>query len=181
MSTPEFGFTRAGAMLVRLAEPIGTTTPNALAPRARSIARGNGVHLTCDGRQVSARIHRGGAASVAHLEFTPLPPGTAAALRDALGGRSEPDDAVFATLTAAGTPVTAALDAVDCSCRARTARCVHVLAALYALASHVDHDPAAVLGIVGYHEPGAPPDGSGDGPPPRWVPLTALDPRGYWG
>ena len=63
MATNPFGFTTWGADLVRIAEPISASTPNTHAPRARMIARNGGVGLEIDGRQVTARIHRGGEAS----------------------------------------------------------------------------------------------------------------------
>ena len=77
-STPaEFGFTRWGAEIVRLAEPISARGPNASAPRARSVARNGGVTLTVDGRSVSGLVQRGGEASMAHLEFDAMSPATA--------------------------------------------------------------------------------------------------------
>ncbi|MCF8570684.1 hypothetical protein L5G32_10430 [Gordonia sp. HY002] len=176
--TPQFGFTTWGADIVRLAEPVTASTPNTSAPRARSIARNGGVTLDIDGRQITARIHRGGEASIAHLEIAAMEPPVMAALRDELGSRTEPDDAVHAALRARGLRPAATLAAADCSCRARTTMCVHVLAALYALAERVDHSPSTVLGMQ------AGVDGSDDaaanGPPPRWTPIAALDVRDYF-
>ncbi|TWS22204.1 hypothetical protein FK268_20730 [Tsukamurella sputi] len=185
MAVFEFGFTAFGAALVRLAEPISAKLPNKHAPRARMIARGGGVTLELDGRQVTARVHRGGSASIAHLEFAAMTPVTAAAFREALGARPEPDDAVHAAVRAAGADPAPALEAADCSCTARSTMCVHVLAALYALAVLVDNEPNTVLTLQGYGTgPGAAapqPDGTvHDRPVPRWTPLATLDARDYF-
>ena len=187
MAVFEFGFTTFGAGLVRIAEPISAKLPNKHAPRARMIARGGGVALELDGRQVTARVHRGGSASIAHLEFAAMAPATAGALREALGTRPEPDDAVHAAVRAAGHDPAPALEAADCSCTARTTMCVHVLAALYALAVLVDNEPNTVLALQGYGtgasgaavtDAGA--DGAAERPAPRWIPLTVVDARNYF-
>lgn len=182
MSTAEFGFTAWGADVVRIAEPITATTPNALAPRARSIARNGGVALEFDGRTVTARVHRGGEASVAHLEIAALDPAVVAAVRELMGARGEPDDAVHAALNERGLRPAATLEAADCSCRARITMCVHVLAALYALAAAVDHDPSTVLIIGGFGaaSDATAADHSETRPIPRWMPLAAVDVRDYY-
>ncbi|BDD82388.1 hypothetical protein TPB0596_21510 [Tsukamurella pulmonis] len=183
MAVFTFGFTAFGAAIVRIAEPITARTPNTHAPRARMIARNGGVGLEIDGRQVTARIHRGGEASIAHLEFAAMAPATVAALRKALGARPEPDDAVLAATRAEGHDPAPALEAADCSCRARSTFCVHVLAALYALAVLVDNEPNTVLTLqdFGAAEVAAEPDGAAaDRPVPRWTPLASLDARDYF-
>lgn len=192
MTTAEFGFTAWGADVVRIAEPINATTPNALAPRARSIARNGGVSLEIDRRQVTAHVHRGAEASVAHLEIAAMDPDVVAAIREVMGPRGEPDDATHAALGERGLRPAITLEAADCSCRARTTMCVHVLAALYALASLVDHQPSTLLTIQSLDDApdrpaptGSGPDGSADDtaadrPVRRWVRLAALDFADYY-
>ena len=102
MATNPFGFTTWGADLVRIAEPISASTPNTHAPRARMLARNGGVTLQFDGGRVTALVHSGASAAVAHLEFAPMAPAVASALREELGSRTEPDDAVHAALIARG-------------------------------------------------------------------------------
>ncbi|OUC76196.1 SWIM zinc finger family protein [Gordonia lacunae] len=187
-SPAEFGFSRWGAEIVRLAEPIATRSPNPLAPRARSVARNGGVTLTIDGRSVSGLVQRGGDASMAHLEFDPMTSVTASALRDLLGPSTEPTDDMHRRVVEAAAWSAADLDVADCSCRARGDRCLHILATLYALAAAIDREPALALRLRGFEEPldGAPADSPSDagGPtgrtPPRWSALTAFDVRDYW-
>ncbi|MCF8611144.1 SWIM zinc finger family protein [Gordonia sp. HY285] len=177
----DFGFTTWGADIVRIAEPITATVPNASAPSARRIARNNGVTLEIDGRQVTARVHRGGEASVARLEIAAMESAVVVALREEMGSRTEPDDTVHAALRARGLRPAAALEAADCSCRARKTMCVHVLAALYALAALVDHAPSTVLGMQSGQGSADDADTDAvDGPPPRWTPIAALSVRDYY-
>lgn len=180
MSTNPFGFTTWGADLVRIAEPITARTPNTHAPRARSLARNGGVTLQFDGGRVTALVHSGASASVAHLEFAAMAPAVATALRDELGSRTEPDDAIHAALIAAGLRPAPVLEAADCSCTARSTMCVHVLAAAYALATLVDHEPVTALTIQSYGAAGPAEGAAPDRPTPRWTPLAALQVRDYY-
>ncbi|MFD6106897.1 hypothetical protein ACFWFQ_30030, partial [Nocardia salmonicida] len=72
MADNEFGYTLWGRDWVRLAEPLRQTRPEPLLPRARSIARNDGVGIEIEGRTVRAHLHRGGQASIAHVEVAPL-------------------------------------------------------------------------------------------------------------
>ncbi|GAC69908.1 SWIM zinc finger family protein [Gordonia soli] len=177
-ATAEFGYTLWGADIVRLAEPLSTRRPDPLLPRARSLARNGGVTLDVDGRVVGARVHRGGEASVTQIEFVPMSPAVAATLRELLGARTDPDDEAYRASTAAGRSPTIVLDAADCSCTARTDRCLHVLATLYALSRAVDEQPHLALALQDYSAPRDTP--TDDGPPPRWIPLSAVDVGHYW-
>lgn len=170
--TAEFGFTRFGADVVRLAEPLTGTTPNAAAPRARSLARHRAVTVTIEGRIVTGRVQRAEQASVARLEFAPMAPSTATALIAAMGDATEPDDAVYAQLP--GSALTPGLAAADCSCRGRGERCLHILATLYALATVIDHEPRTVLGLYDITATTASTDAA-----PRWVSLGSLDVADY--
>ncbi|MCZ4536025.1 SWIM zinc finger family protein [Gordonia terrae] len=187
-STPaEFGFTRWGAEIVRLAEPISARGPNASAPRARSVARNGGVTLTVDGRSVSGLVQRGGEASMAHLEFDAMSPATATTLREVLGESTEPTDDMHRRLVEAASWSSPVLEVADCSCRARGDRCLHILATLYALAAAVDREPSLALRLRDFEARlsgvarGA---DHTDGPPRqmplRWAALTTFDARDYW-
>ncbi|KXP14357.1 hypothetical protein [Tsukamurella pseudospumae] len=180
MAVNPFGFTTWGADLIRIAEPISARTPNTHAPRARTIARNGGVTLELDGGRVTALVHSGASASVAHLEFAPMAPAAAQVLREELGSRSEPDDAAHAALVAQGHRPAPVLDAADCSCTARSTMCLHVLAAVYALATLVDHEPVAALTLQSSGAAAPAEESTDDRPVPRWTPLTALHVRDYY-
>ncbi len=175
----EFGYTAWGADWLRLAEPTTVTRPDPLLPRARSIARNIDADVVIEGRIARATIARGGAASVAHVEFEPMNRDTAGAVTEFADLRSLTDDA-HARLVAAGRSPAPALANADCSCRARTVRCLHVLTLLYLLVRRVDDDPTLALTLQGYTE-AAPTDR----PPasvaaPRWIPLSAIDPARFY-
>ncbi|RDI64693.1 hypothetical protein [Nocardia pseudobrasiliensis] len=180
MADNEFGYTSWGLDWVRLAEPLTLTRPEPLLPRARSIARHGGVVLRCDATGVRASIHRGGQASVTHLEIAPMPGRTIAAVAEHIPADTvELSDALHDTLAAAGLTVAPRLTSSDCSCSARTPRCLHYLATCYALARQVDENPRLALELQGFRrdridEPDP------EAPPPRWTPLESIDPATYF-
>ncbi|MGW5382911.1 hypothetical protein [Nocardia sp. NPDC003963] len=184
MADNEFGYTKWGMDWVRLAEPLRQTRPDPLLPRARSIARNDGVHTVMEGRIVRAHIHRGGQASVTHIELVPLPRPSVTVLTTIAG--TEPTlltDEMHAAALAAGISVAPEPAAIDCSCSARTARCVHVLATFYALARRIDEDPRLGLDLQGYGQPdhdAAAGDSGAGVETSRWVPLGSLDPARYF-
>lgn len=176
----EFGYTAWGMDVLRLAEPMTTTKPEPLLPRARSVARNGGVTTRFDGRDVRATVHRGSEASVVSIEFAPMPRELALAVAD-LG--VEPDaltDERHAALVAAGLSPAPTLAGSDCSCRARSARCLHLLAALYDVTRHVDETPILALRIQGLGtDDHADPDDD-TGPARRWQPINTVDPRTFY-
>ncbi|WP_062998534.1 SWIM zinc finger family protein [Nocardia mikamii] len=181
MPDNEFGYTPWGMGWVRLAEPIRTARPEPLLPRARSIARNGGVRLDVDGTTVSAHIHRGGQASVTLLEIAPLPASVVTAMAAHIPAHLvQLTDEVHAVLTAAGLAPIPRLGATDCSCSARNPRCLHLLAACYALARAVDENPWLSLDLQGYRSGGTPETGAADARPPRWTPLDSLDPATFF-
>ena len=184
MADNEFGYTRWGMDWVRLAEPLRQTRPEPLLPRARSIARNNGVRAETEGRIVRAHIHRGGQASITHIELAPLPRTVVVALTAIIGAAPTLlTDEMYAAARAADIPVAPQLASTDCSCTARTARCLHVLATFYDLARRVDEDPRLSLDLQGFGHPehGATTSDSGHTPePPRWVALNTLDPAVFF-
>lgn len=177
----EFGYTPWGRGWVRLAEPLSTTRPEPLLPRARSIARNGGVQLEIEGTSVCARIHRGGQASVTHLVLAGLPPAQIAAIADRIPAQAvELSDAIHAELSAADLTPTPRLADSDCSCSARTPRCVHLLATCYVLAQQVDENPWLSLDLQGYRTGGQPNDADRNTLPARWIPIDTLDPVAYF-
>lgn len=192
----EFGFSRWGADVVRLAEPLSARVPNPLAPRARSLARNQGVELTVTGSAVAGLVSSGAQASIARLEFVAMSHDTAGALRELLGSATEPDDDVHQRAKIASGGVGPQIAAADCSCRARGDRCVHILATLYALAAAIDHRPALALELQGFDqflaarseqqsEPGSMSVSRAGSEPQlqpiaRWIPLAGLGIRDYW-
>lgn len=179
MANNEFGYTPWGMDWVRLAEPLHRTRPEPLLPRARSIARNHGVGAEIEGRIVRAHIHRGGQASLTHLEIEPMPRATVTAIAEIVPDPSHLTDDTHRALLDAGVALAPALAGTDCSCSARTTHCLHVFAVLYALARRVDENPRLALELRGYFDT-AHAEANADTPPPRWIPLHAIDPSGYF-
>lgn len=175
----EFGYTPWGRDFLRIVEPTQVTKPEPLLPRARSLARNAMTDVRTEGRLIRGTVVRGGEASVAYLEFAPFDRDVAQAVAEAAGiapGPAGLTEEVHTLVT--GSPPELAV--VDCSCRARTARCVHVLALLYETVRRIDDDPRLALSLRGFTEAieGA---AAPDAPVSRWTPLSALDPATYFG
>lgn len=179
MPDNEFGYTKWGRDWVRLAEPLRQTRPEPLLPRARSIARNDGVQATIDGRIVRATIHRGSEASVIHLEVTPLPRSAITAIGAVLPDTTVLTDEMHQAVLAADLTVAPVLAGTDCSCKARTARCLHVLAVFYDMARRVDENPRLALEVQGYFL-AAEDDSPTPVEIPRWVPINTFDPANYF-
>ncbi|WP_109527627.1 MULTISPECIES: hypothetical protein [Nocardia] len=180
MADNEFGYTPWGMDWVRLAEPLRQTRPDPLLPRARSIARNGGVATTVQGRVIRAAIHRGGQASVTHLEVAPLSRASITAITAVIPDPTVLTDDMHRALVAAGIPPVPVLAATDCSCSARTARCVHVLSTIYDTARRVDENPRLALEIQGYFGVSDAARDSVEVEAPRWTPIDALDPADYF-
>lgn len=174
----EFGYTPWGTDFLRLAEPIAISKPEPLLPRARSIARNGGVSTAFDGREARATIHRGSEASVVSVEFAPVTRAvsTGVSALDAAPGRLTEEH--HATLVAAGTAPAPTIAGADCSCRARSQRCLHLLALLYDITRHVDQDPWLALSLQGYGTGDIGADA--DSEPPAWTLISDLDPRRFF-
>ncbi|GAB2713825.1 hypothetical protein [Nocardia thraciensis] len=180
MADNEFGYTAWGMDWVRLAEPLRVSRPEPLLPRARSIARNDGVQLEIEGGVVRAAIHRGGQASVTRLEVARLPAATITALAALIPADAvELADSVHESIRAAGRSAAPHLISTDCSCSARKPRCLHLLATCYALARRIDENPWLALDLQGYRDTDTPPTAT-DAPPPRWTPLNTLTPATFF-
>lgn len=175
----EFGYTRWGRDFLRLAEPTSITKPEPLLPRARSLARNAMSDVATDGKLIRGTVVRGGEASVAYLEFEPLDPVAARSLAELVGPAPS-----LGTLTDDAHAVIAGyppeLAVLDCSCRARTARCVHVLALIYETVRRVDEDPRLALSLRGYSAALGTEVQSGE-TVSKWTPLSSLDPADFYG
>ncbi|MGW6426046.1 hypothetical protein ACWF82_25510 [Nocardia sp. NPDC055053] len=178
MPDNEFGYTAWGKDWVRLAEPLRQTRPEPLLPRARSIARNDGVRTEIGGRTVRAHLHRGGQASIAHVEVAPLTRAAVTAIARVIPDPSVLTDEMHRALLDAGHSPAPTLVSTDCSCSARSARCLHVFAALYALARQVDENPRLALELQGYFD--ATEEAGGPVQEPRWTSINALDPTQFF-
>ncbi|WP_278264030.1 SWIM zinc finger family protein [Nocardia sp. AG03] len=178
MADNEFGYTAWGRDWVRLAEPLRQTKPEPLLPRARSIARNHGVRTEIGERTVRAHLHRGGQASVAHIEVAPLDRARVTAIGRIIPDPSVLTDEMHRALLDAGHSPAPTLVSTDCSCSARTDRCVHVLAVLYAIAGQVDENPRLALELQGYFDATV----NTDTPTAeaRWTSLHTLDPAEFF-
>ncbi|MFE3544800.1 hypothetical protein ACFXK0_17715 [Nocardia sp. NPDC059177] len=178
MGDNEFGYTPWGKDWVRLAEPLGQTKPEPMLPRARSIARNHGVRTEIEGRIVRAHLHRGGQASIAHVEVVPLTRDAVTTIARTIPDPSVVTDEMHRALLDAGRSPAPALASTDCSCSARTDRCVHVLAVLYTIARQVDENPRLALELQGYFD--ATDDIDAPVQEPRWTSINALDPTRFF-
>ncbi|KAF0847619.1 hypothetical protein [Nocardia caishijiensis] len=178
MADNEFGYTPWGKDWVRLAEPLRQTRPEPLLPRARSIARNNGVRTEIEGRTVRAHLHRGGQASVAHVEVAPLSRAAVTAIERVIPDATVVTDDMHRALLDAGHSPAPTVVSTDCSCSARTARCLHVLAVLYTIARQVDENPRLALELQGCFDAA-----HGSETPVAespWTPVNTLDPARFF-
>ena len=181
MADNEFGYTLWGRDWVRLAQPLRQSESVRLQlPRARSLARNNLVQATVEGRVVHASIHRGGAASVTRLEVAPLDRASITAVSEIAPDTAMLTDDTYRAIVSEGITLAPVLVDTDCSCSARTATCLHVLAVLYEIARRVDENPRLALDLQGYATE-APSDSESAGPPARWTPVASLDPATFFG
>ncbi|GAA5055444.1 hypothetical protein [Nocardia callitridis] len=179
MANNEFGYTAWGKDWIRLAEPLRQTRPEPLLPRARRVARNDGVAVTIDGHTVRASIHRGGQASVTYLEVEPMSRGTIETIGAVIGDPTVLTDDMHRAALAAGARLAPIVTATDCSCKARSPRCLHVLATYYDVARRVDDHPRLALEIQGYFQ-GGQPDSEAAPQEHRWIPISTLDPADYF-
>ncbi|QIS04992.1 hypothetical protein F5X71_24100 [Nocardia brasiliensis] len=180
MPDNDFGYTLWGRDWVRLAEPLRQTRPDPLLPRARSIARHQSIQTTIEGRVVRATLHRGSEASALHLEVVPLPRAAVTAINAVIPDTTVLTDDMHRAATAAGLTVAPVLAGTDCSCKARSARCLHILVLYYDIARRVDENPRLALELQGYFQ--ATPEQNTPDPveAPRWTPINTLDPTTYF-
>jgi len=181
----EFGSTPWGRAWVRVVGATAAAGPNALLPKARSLARNHAVELTTEPGRIEARVTVSGAVQPVRVEVPMWSRQTRAEVRLLLekSAAEQPgliagdlSDTVEADLRRKGIAIAAGLDDLDaeCACRGRKRPCVHILATLYALAQLIDERPALAVELRG---------GAAEAvdPPSRWVALTALDAATFYG
>ncbi|MCA1007060.1 SWIM zinc finger family protein [Rhodococcus hoagii] len=180
MVDDEFGYTPWGRDWVRLAQPLHQSGPaRLLLPRARSLARNNLVQATIEGRFVHASIHRGGQASVTRLEVAPLSRASITGISEIVPDTTVLTDDIHQAIVSAGISLAPVLADTDCSCSARSAPCLHLLAVLYEIARRVDENPQTALEIQGYTT-AALHDSDIPAPTARWTPVSALNPAAFF-
>jgi len=86
-------------------------------------------------------------------------------------------DAARALIDAGHSPAPT-LVSTDCSCSARTERCVHVLAVLYTIARQVDENPRLALELQGFFD--ATTEDGVSTQVPRWTSINSLDPSQFF-
>ncbi|WP_305091354.1 SWIM zinc finger family protein [Prescottella sp. R16] len=180
MADDEFGYTAWGRDWVRLAQPLNQSGPvRQLLPRARSLARNDLVQARVEGRVVHASIHRGGQASVTRLEVAPLPRAAIAAVAEIVPDTTVLTDDTHRAIAAAGITLAPVLADTDCSCSARTPRCLHLLAVLYEIARRVDENPRVALELQEFDAAVAH-DARTPAAAARWAPIGAFDPATFF-
>ncbi|GAB19014.1 hypothetical protein GOEFS_073_00340 [Gordonia effusa NBRC 100432] len=175
----EFGYTAWGMDFLRLAEPLSTNRPEPMLPRARSIARNGCVTVSFDGREARATVHRGSEASVVSVEFGPMTRELTLAIADLAVASRGPSEDNHRALNTAGRSTAPTIIGSDCSCRARSPRCLHLLAVLYEVARQVDDTPALALTLQGYGQ-GTDNAASESMPVSKWLSINEIDPRTFY-
>jgi uncharacterized Zn finger protein len=180
----EFGATPWGRAWVKTIESTAGL-PNPLLPKARSLARNHAVTLSVATGRVDAEVTAAGVIHRVRIDVPPWPEPTrteasrlateAARTHRGLAAGDLPDTLV-ADLRRHGinTAVRPDEHTSICDCRSRRRPCVHVLAAVYALAQLIDERPALSMEL---RSPGpAPAARSAD-----WIPVTELAAADFYG
>ncbi|MFY1587844.1 SWIM zinc finger family protein [Micromonospora sp. WMMD734] len=186
MIPAEFGATPWGRSWVRTVASTAAAGPNALLPRARSLARNHAVTLSADGGRLEADVRVSGVGNRVRLVLPPWPAETreqaerliATALADNRGlAPGDLPDSLDGDFRRHGISVGVGLDELvsECDCRSRRRPCLHVLATIYALSQLVDERPALAVELRMSPAALAPP------PDPDWVPLADVDPASFYG
>jgi uncharacterized Zn finger protein len=180
VTPPEFGATAWGRAWVRTIERTDRP-PNPLLPKARSLARNQAVTLSVTPGRVDADVVDRGAAHRVRIDVPRWPEPTraeAARLVADAGHRGlatgDLPDAIEAQLRGRGiaTAATPEADTSGCDCRTRRRPCVHVLAAVYALAQLVDERPALAVELRSVEVAA---------PSSEWIPVTHLHATAFYG
>nr|AHA81989.1 Arm20 [uncultured bacterium] len=186
MMPAEFGATPWGLAWLRTIESTSTAAPNALLPKARSIARNHAVTLTTGTGRVDADVAVSGAVHRVRIDVPPWPEQTRAevqrlvakALADNRGlAVGDLPDTLAADLRHRDIGIAVEPDerSAACDCRTRRRPCVHILATIYTLTQLIDERPVLAIELRSSGaEVAAPPD-------PDWIALTELDAAGFYG
>ncbi|WFE63005.1 SWIM zinc finger family protein [Micromonospora sp. WMMD714] len=186
MIPAEFGATPWGRAWVRTVASTASAGPNALLPKARSLARNHAVTLSATGGHLEADVVVSGVGNRVRIELPPWPADVqeeakrliAKAMADNRGlAPGDLPDTLDAEFRHHGISIGIRLDDLvsECDCRSRRRPCVHVLATIYTLSQRVDERPELAIELRMSPTEIAPP------PDPDWIPLTRLDPDTFYG
>ncbi|WP_230205071.1 SWIM zinc finger family protein [Parafrankia elaeagni] len=186
MMPPEFGATPWGRAWGRTVEPTSMARPNPLLPRARTLARNTTTVVVAGVGHVEAEVTVSGQVCRVRIDLPLWPDETQAEAGRLIAGAM----AEHRGLVAGDLPDTLEVDLTqhaisiavppearrgECTCRARTRPCVHILATIYALAQLVDERPALAVELR------STPTKTTVTADPGWVALSDLDPAGFYG
>jgi uncharacterized Zn finger protein len=182
----EFGATPWGRAWMRTVESTSAAGPNALLPKARSLARNHAATLTTETGRVTARVAASGAVNTVQIDLPPWPDTVRAeaegliakALADNPGlATGDLPDSLESDFADHGVSVAVGLaeQRSTCDCRARKRPCVHILATIYTLSMKVDERPALAVELRCAAIELAP------APDPDWIPLGEIDVANFSG
>ncbi|EIV94536.1 hypothetical protein [Frankia sp. QA3] len=182
----EFGATPWGRAWVRTIESTSTAGPNALLPRARTLARNTTTVVAAGTGHVEADVAVSGEVCRVRIDLPVWPDETQAeaarlvakAMAEHRGmAAGDLPDMLEADFRRHAISIAVRLEEQHsgCTCRARPRPCVHILATIYALAQLVDERPALAVEL---RSATAKVTVAAD---PDWVVLSDLDPAGFYG
>lgn len=186
MIPPEFGCTPWGRAWVRTVETTTTVGPNAMLPKARSLARNHAVTLSTGTGRLDADVVVSGAVHRVRIDLPPWTARTQAETKRLIAeatanhrGLAAGDlpDTLEADLARHDIRFAVGLDeqVASCDCRTRRRPCIHILATIYTLTQLVDERPALAIELRSSDTALA---GPAD---PDWVELTELDAASFYG
>ncbi|WP_024794391.1 hypothetical protein [Tomitella biformata] len=191
--TAEFGVTAWGRAWLRTIESVSVGAPNPALPQARSLARNGAVGLAevLAGRIQGKVLAKGREFSVVITvpTWTAAQAGRVRAALEQAGaqdrriGSGEFPDELVARLQDQDVAVASGVEdcVASCPCTGRRRPCVHHLAAIYCLVQRIDEVPSLAVRLRDLQADAADFDGPGQPAAAEWLPLTALDPDGFYG
>ena len=186
MTAAEFGATVWGKAWLRTVAPTAAAGPNALLPKARSLARNDAATLTVRSGLIEARVVVAGVTSQVRITIPPWTASQRSEVVKLLAENPAPaagdlPDALELELWHRKINVNVPLAELDaeCDCTSKRRPCVHVLTAVHRLVQLVDERPrlAVELRGVGVTEEAADLTTAHD---PDRVRLSDLDPATFY-
>jgi len=185
MIPAEFGSTPWGRAWVRTIESTTAAVPNALLPKARSVARNHAVTLAAGSGRLDAEVAVAGSVHRVRIDLpcwhdreqAEAQRLIAKALADNRGlAAGDLPDTLERDFSDHDISIVVGADnqVVACACRTRRRPCLHILATIYALAQRIDERPALAVELRSAGvELVAPSD-------PDWVELTDIDTASFY-
>jgi uncharacterized Zn finger protein len=182
----EFGSTPWGRAWVRTVAATAAAGPNALLPKARSLARNHAATLSIHTGQVDAEVTISGVAQQVRLGVPVWSAETQAIVaRLAAKSHAQTPGLIAGDLSGAfeadlrkhgiSIAVTLAELGAECHCAGRKRPCVHILTVIYALAQRIDERPVLAIELrcsLPQMRPALDPD---------WVQLATVDAASFYG